>query len=79
MGEEQLIESHRVMWIRTILAMAGTTPQRRAFIGGYNGAALPRHSSEAMREAHELGGQVSALLQGERDAQTPPEDSSHVQ
>jgi hypothetical protein len=59
-----MTEEHRVLWIRTILAMSGSEPQRRAFIDGYNGAAAAPHSSRQMLECHHLGGVVSGLLVG---------------
>lgn len=53
-----LAEIHRVAWIKTILAITGTGPQRRAFINGYNGEPMPRYSSSQMRRTHELGALV---------------------
>lgn len=57
-------EEHRSLWIRTILAMAGTEPQRHAFIDGYNGYDLSRPASLQMRENHGLGRRVRTHLQG---------------
>lgn len=57
-----LAEEHRVLWIRTILALSGTEPQRRAFIDGYNGGAPPPHSSIEMLRVHALASEVRVLL-----------------
>lgn len=59
-------EDDRVLWIRTILAMAGTAPQRSAFIDGYNGAPLNPPASPKKLANHALGIKVSALLHGPR-------------
>ncbi|WP_311270881.1 hypothetical protein [Sphingobium sp. WCS2017Hpa-17] len=57
-----LSEAQRVLWIRTILAMAGTAPQRNAFVDGYNAMLITRWASPTMREYHALGEQVRAIL-----------------
>jgi hypothetical protein len=65
--ERLLTEAHRELWIRTILAMYGTEPQRRAFVDGYNGYPIgaPRVSPQ-MRVNHSLGKLVSSILNGKR-------------
>ncbi|WP_333703372.1 hypothetical protein [Sphingobium yanoikuyae] len=59
---EKLTEAQRVLWIKTVLAVTGTEPQRRAFIDGYNGFQCPPKASAQMRDSHKLGGQVQAVL-----------------
>jgi hypothetical protein len=62
---EKLTEAQRVLWIKTVLAVTGTEPQRRAFIDGYNGFPCPPKASAQMRDRHQLGGLVQALLSKE--------------
>lgn len=50
-----LSEDQRADWIRTVLAVVGTEPQRRAFICGYNGDPCPPGASRMMQEQHRLG------------------------
>lgn len=59
---DPLPEDARAEWIRTILALSGTEPQRRAFIDGYNGYRLPSCSSSQMKSNHRLGNAVRARL-----------------
>jgi hypothetical protein len=66
-----MTESERVTWIKTVLAVSGTDPQRRAFIDGFNGYGPPPHSSLRMLEQHELGGRVHDILH--------PKEESHGQ
>lgn len=63
----ELSEEHRILWIRTILALNGTEPQRRAFIDGYNGFEPTPHGSPRMYTNHALGARVSTLLASMRD------------
>lgn len=60
-----MTEEQRALWIRTVLVIWATEPQRRAFIDGYNGGPAPRHSSEIMLRNHMLGQQVYAILNPE--------------
>lgn len=64
---EKLTEAQRVLLIKTVLAVTGTEPQRRAFIDGYNGFPCPPKASAQMRERHKLGGQVQAVLSKENE------------
>jgi hypothetical protein len=57
-----MTEAERTAWIRTVLTITGTEPQRRAFIDGFNGYGLTRHFSRAMQDRHELGKQVHGIL-----------------
>jgi hypothetical protein len=61
-----LTERQHDLWVRTVLAVAGTEPQRRAFISGYNGADCPPHASEAGRRSYRLGQDVVAELHDDR-------------
>ena len=61
-----LSAEHLHLWIRTVLAVTGTEPQRRAFIDGYNGQPVPRHPSQRMWDQHALGKQVFAILDQEK-------------
>lgn len=65
----KLDEADRTLWIRTILAMHGTEPQRRAFVDGFNGANMPRRTSPHMRRCYDLGAVVCQRL---RPAPTKP-------
>jgi hypothetical protein len=71
MGSE-VSEEYRSLWIRTILALAGSEPQRRAFIEGYNGMPPPSHSSTQMLRNHALAQDVRAIL-AEKPLRTTPE------
>lgn len=64
---EKLTEAQRVLWIKTVLAVTGTEPQRRAFIDGYNGFPCPPKASTQMRDRYQLGGQVQAVLSKENE------------
>jgi len=59
-----MTEEQRILWIRTILAMSGSGPQRRAFIDGYNEQPLANFPSAQMRQCHALGKEVTTLLNG---------------
>lgn len=58
-----LSEELRVLWIRTVLAVNGTDPQRRAFIDGYNGGSPTPHASRRMLELNALGNVVRSQLE----------------
>jgi hypothetical protein len=60
-----LSKAQREAWIRTVLVINGTEPQRRAFIDGYNGQPMPRFFSERMHENYSLGLAVRAILKQE--------------
>jgi hypothetical protein len=75
MGEANtigLVEAHRVAWIKTVLTVTGTEPQRRAFIAGFNGDGLPRRFSAEMHRKWELGRAVYGYLHP-----TPTKGASH--
>ncbi len=58
-----LSDAHRDAWIRTVLVVVQSEPQRRAFVWGYNGTPLPPPNSSAqMRKNHALGLRVRAAL-----------------
>ena len=57
-------EQH-TLWMQTVLTITATGPQRRAFIDGYNGAAIAPHASAAMRERHALGQRVFEQLRSQ--------------
>ena len=57
----------REQWIWTVLAVAATEPQRRAFIAGYDGYSMPSdRPSEAMTKLYARGQVVSRILNGEK-------------
>jgi len=59
-----LTEAQRHLWILTVLTVASTEAQRRAFIQGYNGQPYPpANSSREMRDKHRLGLAVRAHLE----------------
>lgn len=66
---ERIAKSHREAWVKTVLVIVHSEPQRRAFIAGYNGYGLPNNSSAQMRENHALGQQVRAYLMENTDAE----------
>jgi hypothetical protein len=57
-----LSDDLRDAWIRTVLVIVHSEPQRRAFIAGYNGDPRPTPSSDQMRRNYALGKQVHATL-----------------
>lgn len=59
----RLSEAQRTDWIRTVLTVNGTRPQRMAFIDGYNGVAMTGRYSPQMKEAHALGVRVRTILE----------------
>ncbi len=68
----RIAECQRIDWIKTVLVIPGTEPQRRAFLRGYNGAQLSDIStspSPRMRENYALGLRVrDHLMKGKSDA-----------
>lgn len=63
----EIAMGNQALWIRTVLAVVGTEPQRRAFIRGYNGTPLQGRRSRQMVEQYRLGLAVrAALLEGEK-------------
>lgn len=59
---ERLAEAHRDLWIRTMLVITHSEPQRRAFIAGYNGDSRPATCSDRMRQNYKLGQDVYSVL-----------------
>jgi hypothetical protein len=60
---DKLTEAQRILWIRTVLVVTHSEPQRRAFVAGYNGLPMPGKPSDQMWRDHRLGNEVSRILQ----------------
>lgn len=63
-----LTDDERSLWVRTVLTIIASEPQRRAFSDGYNGYSRPPNCSDEMRRKYALGRAVHAILNPKPEA-----------
>lgn len=62
-----LTEEQRKAWVWTVLAVAATDANRRAFLDGYNGQPCPKPRTADKLRYHQRGSVCADLLENPHD------------